>query len=114
MNQPTLEFDPEVDAAILRDTNLLDDTVPIEDLDTFVRHLTAWHEVKVKALNHLLQIPEGTIFTIGDEDDEEELLLEGSAHAGFLFGIELALMQVKDLPFVMELEDEVTASDDAA
>lgn len=103
-------FDPEVDAAILRDTNPLDDTVPIEDLDSFVRHLTAWHEVKVEALHHLLQIPEGATFTIGED---QALVLEGLAHAGFLFGVELALMQVKDLPFVAELEGEATASSDA-
>ena len=77
------------------------DTIPIDNLDQFVRVLTGWHADKVAMLRHLLQIPEGTTFEVG----EQTVVVEGHVLAGFKFGIELALMQVGTLPFAVELED---------
>lgn len=78
------------------------DLVPIADLDQFVKALTEWHAAKVQTCKHLLAVPQGASFQIGDESP---LMLEGPAHAGFIFGVEMALMQFGELPFVAEVED---------
>jgi len=77
------------------------DIIPIESLDQFVAVLTAWHTSKVETIKHLLTLPEGSVFMIG----EEELVLTKEALAGFKFGIGMALMQIEELPFVAEVED---------
>lgn len=85
-------------------------TIPVDNVDDFARHVATWHQNKVSQLKHLLEIPEGTAFTIGDGTEETELVLEGPALAGFKFGIEMALMQFGELPFVIELEDAPTST----
>lgn len=82
------------------------ETLGVEDLDTFVRILTGWHTEKCATVQHLLEVPEGTAFEIGDES----LVLEGAALAGFKFGIEMAMMQLGKLPFVAEFEEEASVA----
>ena len=80
--------------------------VPIDDLDSFVRHLSAWHQSKVATVKHLLEVPEGAAFEIGEGAEAKELVLTGDNLAGFRFGLEMALMQLGTLPFITEMEDE--------
>lgn len=75
--------------------------VAIDNVNTFVMCTIKWHEVQTGKMRHLLTVPDGTTFEI----DSKELVLTGDALAGFKFGVEMALLQVKDLPFVVEFED---------
>lgn len=81
--------------------------VPMNDLDDFVRHLTAWHDNKVKQLRHLQQIPSGNEVEIATFDGIcETHVLAGDKLTGFIIGIEMALMLMGALPFVVETEDD--------
>lgn len=91
------------------DTPEAPDTVAIENLDQFVTILARWHAEKVATIKHLLAIPEGSAFEIGTDT----LVLTPDVLAGFKFGLEMALMQLGELPFVAERE-EAAASDIAA
>jgi hypothetical protein len=81
------------------------DTVPVTDLDQFVRILTDWHQTKVKTLKHMLEIPQGTVF---DFNEEKDLVLQGDLHKGFMIGLTVALSELGELPFVAETEDDET------
>lgn len=84
--------------------HVISDTVQIENLDQFVKILTAWHNDKVKTCQHLLAVPEGAVFQVGESSIE----LNGQTLVGFKFGIEMALIQLGVLPFAVELEDAAT------
>lgn len=90
------------------------DIIPMPDLDTFVRALTAWHSQKMAMLEHLKNIPPGTAFQVGDGTEAKDLVMTAEMLEGFQFGIEMALMQVGDLPFVAETEDTPPQPADAA
>ena len=77
-------------------------TVPVEDLDQFVRILTAWHMEKCALVQHLLEVPEGSTFEVGDD---KEIVMTGAALDGFKLGIEMAMMQLGTLPFEAEMEE---------
>ena len=77
-------------------------TVPMSDLDQFVRHLVTWHSMKVAELEHVLQIPQGTEVRFNDEGPQ---VLTGDLHKGFLIGLSLGLMELGNLPFVIETEE---------
>lgn len=85
------------------------DTVPVEDLDSFVRHLAAWHSRKVAMLNHMQTIPEGSKMQVGKDGAEVELT--GDMLAGFKAGIELALIELGSLPFVAEMEADEASTE---
>lgn len=89
------------------------ETIEIPDLDQFVTVLAGWHEGKVKVLEHMLQLPEGTEMTVGD-DATSTLVLQGDALAGFKAGIEISLMELGILPFVYEREPEPAPVTDGA
>lgn len=76
----------------------------LTSVDMMAELVTSWHTQQMGRLHHLLQIPEGTTFEIGDT----KLEISGDVLAGFKFGVELAIMQFKDLPF-----ERVSASEDA-
>lgn len=80
------------------------DIVEVQDLDQFVRHLTAWHTHKVAAVKHLLDIPEGSEFEVGGKS----IVMTGDALTGFKLGVEMALMPLGELPFLAELEEEAS------
>lgn len=84
----------------LRQPPAVPETVAIENLDQFVKILVAWHASKIKTIKHLLEIPEGSAFEVG----EDTLVLTSDVLAGFKFGLEMALMQLGELPFVAETE----------
>lgn len=71
--------------------------VPISDLNTFVSILTAWHEQKVKVLEHMLSLPEGTEAELGGGGS---IVLEGNVLQGFQIGLSTALIELGHLPFI--------------
>lgn len=81
-------------------------TIEIQDLNQFVQMLTAWHSKKVKVLEHMLQIPEGIEMVV---DGKEPVILQGEMLAGFKAGLNLALMELGNLPFVCESEEAPAA-----
>lgn len=78
------------------------DTIVIEDVNQFVGLLSAWHDDKVKVLEHMLQIPDGTEMVINGTDSS---VLTGDLLKGFRAGIELSLMELGTLPLVAETVD---------
>lgn len=88
------------------------DTIPVESLDQFVMILTAWHSEKCQVVQHLLTIPEGSEFEVGNDGEEKTtIILTGDSMAAFKLGIEMAMMQMGELPFVAEMEDGPAAND---
>lgn len=79
------------------------ETVVVADLDQFTALLFGWHTARVKMLNHLLTVPEGTQMVVGED---EPITLEGDVLAGFKAGIEMSLMELGTLPFAVEMEEE--------
>ena len=83
------------------------DTLVIEDMNQFVQILVAWHSEKVKVLEHMLQVPDGSVM----ETNGIEASLTGDLLVGFKAGIELALMELGTLPFAYETESPEAAND---
>jgi hypothetical protein len=75
------------------------DTVEIDDLDHFVMILSDWHSKRVKTLEHMLGIPEGTVMTTEAGID---ITLSGKFLDGFQAGLGLALMELGSLPFAAQ------------
>lgn len=86
------------------------DTVEVDDLDHFVMILSDWHSKKVKMLEHMLMIPEGTVMTTEAGID---VTLSGKFRDGFQAGIGLALMELGCLPFAVEAAPETNSADDS-
>lgn len=95
------------------DINKAAGIVSIDNIDQFAAIVAAWHAERVGKIRHLLTVPEGTAFEIGEGAEATDIVLTGDALKGFKFGIELALMQIGTLPFLFEAEQEA-ASDSAA
>ena len=83
------------------------DTLVIEDMNQFVQILVAWHSEKVKVLEHMLQVPDGSVM----ETNGTKATLTGDLLAGFKAGIELALMELGTLPFAYETDPPEAAND---
>jgi hypothetical protein len=77
-----------------------------DSITAVLGHITTWHERQVALLKHLLSTPVGTSVTIGEADEAETIVLEGYPHKAFILGLEVALMQFKELPFQVEYEEE--------
>jgi hypothetical protein len=93
-------------------TQVLPETVEVDNLDQFVAILNSWHERAVKRAEHFLQVPEGQEIQIGDD---QPLKLEGDLLRAFKAGVNCALMQLGTLPFAAELEaDEPAQPSEAA
>lgn len=75
------------------------ETLYVENIDHFIALLFAWHENKIKTLEHMLNIPEGTEVSLNDELNLE---LTGEAYKGFQMGLSLALIEIGQLPFMAE------------
>ena len=95
------------DQQALPDVNDLAGIIPVDDLDTFVRTMTAWHESRMAQIKHLLTVPPGSSFEVG----EQTITLSGTALEAFKLAVELCIMQIGTLPFVAEMEDVEPAAD---
>lgn len=82
---------------------LPEDSIPVENLNDFVRMLAGWHANAVTKVQHLQQVPVDSVFQV---EDETEIVMTPPVLAGFKLGIELAMDQLGTLPFAVELEDE--------
>lgn len=101
MNQPDSTIAPQPSAP---------DIVPMEDISQFAGLVAGWHNSRLNVLEQLLAVPDGATFEIGQEGnpETETITLSGDMLRGFKFGVEMAKMQVKTLPFVVEFEDQAT------
>jgi hypothetical protein len=88
-----------------------EEIVTINTVEQFSKILSAWHSQAIERTKHLLTVPEGAEFTVGEGEEESTVSLSGAGLAGFKFGVELALMQLSVLPFVAETEEEPAPSD---
>lgn len=79
------------------------DTVGIDDLDHFVKILTDWHSNKVKLLQHMVNIPDGSKM---QTEGGTEITLTGQFLDGFKAGLGIALGELGSLPFAAETEEE--------
>lgn len=80
------------------------DTVELNDLDDFVRHLMVWHSNRVDQLNQLMEVPEGVEirFTV----DGEEVVLAQENRKAFIAGMVVAKDLLGELPFTLMMEEE--------
>ena len=85
------------------------ETLYVENIDHFIALLFAWHESKVKTLEHMMSVPEGTEVSI---NDEAPVALSGDVYKGFQIGLSLALLEFGQLPFMAEPDPD--AANDAA
>jgi hypothetical protein len=85
------------------------ETLHVQDINHFVQLLSAWHQEKVRALEHMLSVPEGTEVTFNNEGPQ---ILTGDMLKGFVIGLSLGLMELGTLPFAAEMEDTPTSSDE--
>jgi hypothetical protein len=82
------------------------ETLHVQDINHFIQLLSAWHQNKVKTLEHMLTVPEGTEVTFNDEGPQ---ILTGDMLKGFVIGLSLGLMELGHLPFAAEIEDDSPA-----
>ena len=88
----------------------LSGVLEVSDLDTFVRYLVSWHSEKVALVKHMLEVPDGAKFKIGED---EPILLSGETLTTFKLGVQMALMELATLPFVADVEDDEPTPDTA-
>jgi hypothetical protein len=84
----------------------LPETLNVSNIDDFVSLLTGWHVTKVKVLEHMLSIPEGTEV----EFEGQTLVLTADILKGFVIGLNVALAELGILPFAAV--EESTTSDE--
>jgi hypothetical protein len=84
------------------------DSIGVTDLDTFVKHLSNWHQGRIKMLQHLITIPDTGIHV--RLEGQDDLPLVGDYHKGFLFGLNVALGELGVLPFVAEMDEPADKS----
>lgn len=85
---------------------LPEESIPVDNLNDFVRMLAGWHANAVTKVQHLQQVPVDSVFQVGDE---AEIVMTPAVRAGFQLGIELTMAQLGTLPFVAEIDDEEEA-----
>ena len=73
--------------------------IPIENIDHFTHLISQWHAHRVKVLEHMLSLPEGTEMQAGEG---QSVVMEGDRLDGFKAGLGLALMELGELPFVVQ------------
>ena len=75
------------------------DLIPIQNIDHFIHLIVGWHNNRVAILKHMLSLPAGTQMQI---NETESVVMDGERLEGFKDGLGLALMELGDLPFVVE------------
>lgn len=88
-----------------------DELVPIESVDQMANYMAAWFVQRREQITKLLSAPAGTSFEIGEGAEATVIELSGDTLKGFKFGVEMALMQLGELPFGAILEDAPTGED---
>lgn len=85
------------------------ETLHVQNIDHFIQLLNGWHQNKVKTLEHMLTVPEGTEVTFNDEGPQ---ILTGDMLKGFVIGLSLGLMELGTLPFSAEIDDTPASPDE--
>lgn len=75
------------------------ETISVETLDEFMVLFTQWHSSKVKMLEHMMEIPPDAEVSV---NDGPSMKLSGDLREGFIVGLSVALMELGQLPFVLE------------
>lgn len=89
-------------------TTEVPDTVQVQSLDHFITLLIRWHDTKVRLLKHMTEIPEGAVVEIEGVDKA----FTGDLREGFKLGITVALAELGNLPFAVEMDDEQPAANE--
>jgi hypothetical protein len=87
------------------------ETLAVEDTLHFVKLLNGWHGNKIKLLQYMMTIPEGSTVEFGGAPDE---VMKGDLLRGFQLGLSLSISELGTLPFIVEMEDEDGAADATA
>ena len=82
------------------------DLIPIQNIDHFIHLIVGWHNNRVALLKHMMALPAGTEMQV---NETESVVMDGERLEGFKAGLGLALMEMGDLPFVVETEEPATA-----
>ena len=80
--------------------------IPIQNIDHFIHLIVGWHNNRVALLKHMMALPAGTEMQV---DENKTVVMDGERLEGFKDGLGLALMELGDLPFVVETEEPTTA-----
>lgn len=78
----------------------------ITSVNDFGQLIMAWHGNVVARVEHLKTVPDGTVVSIGDD---QQITLTGEALSGYKLGLELALYNLGELPFE-HVQEEVAES----
>ena len=79
--------------------------IPIQNIDHFIHLIVGWHNNRVALLKHMMALPAGTEMQV---DENKTVVMDGERLEGFKDGLGLALMELGDLPFVVETEEPTT------
>lgn len=91
------------------------DMVDVNTIDQFAEYVTRWHHNKVAVLRHMQGIPAGSEMEVTIGDKAKTIVLDGELMAAFQAGLELALIEIGNLPFGVSTEDAPEgAANDAA
>ena len=82
------------------------DLIPIQNIDHFIHLIVGWHNNRVALLKHMMALPAGTEMQV---NETESVVMDGERLEGFKAGLGLALMELGDLPFVVENVESATA-----
>lgn len=77
------------------------ETIEITNLHDFITLLIRWHDTKMRLLQHLNTMPEGTQIEIEGVTEE----FNGDLRRGFQLGITVAISELGQLPFAAEMDD---------
>lgn len=80
------------------------DTVEMNDLDDFVRHLVAWHQNRAAQLDQMLDAPEEVEIRFSTSEGED-IVLTGEGRKGFMAGLVVAKDLLGELPFTLSVEE---------
>ena len=79
--------------------------IPIQNIDHFIHLIVGWHNNRVALLKHMMALPAGTEMQV---NETTSVVMDGERLEGFKDGLGLALMELGDLPFVVETAEPAT------
>ena len=82
-------------------TNVPDEIEAITNVDQFAERLSHWHQHRCQVVRHMREIPENAVVQFKGVEHP----MTGDFRTGYQLGIDMALAQLGQLPFVAEMED---------
>ena len=77
-----------------------DRTFEVTQVNQFAEILSNWHATRVTRVRQLLEVPDGTVMKVGED---KEIVLTGDVLTGLKTGVEMALMELGELPFKLHV-----------